>query len=251
MPVLIVAPPHQGDLVRLLAGTLRADGGEVRCYLEEDDDELRAIGCKIAVGDLLDEMNVSASLTNVHTFIPLLPDPAVLADRDSLDALVELGRVLALAAASADIEQTILSLPPAGGEASPVGRAVAAVEAMFAEVCRPLCVLRTGFIWGHARPFTAAVRGLRTGGESQADPPLPVVLAEDLVSLIAAVDDREKTDGSWELAGRAHPLSELCSLAGEGPTPPPHRWLQQIIAAGTALGSSAEQEFRIQARALR
>lgn len=248
MPVLIAAHADELALVRRLATRLRADGGEVRCFLEEDDGDLRALGCKIAVGSLDDEMNLEASLTNVHTFIPIVPDPAAVQGLPSLAALEAFGRVAAGAAGSAGIEQTILPLPAVAGvvPGNPLAEAYARIERMFVEACRPICVLRTAFVWGPGGPFTAAVRGLGARGGALPDPTVAVVRLEDLAAVVAAADDREGIDGTWDFGGYTYRLSELVELAGgPGPVMELTPWMLEILASAPAVGSSAEEEFEV------
>ena len=101
MPVLIAARSADLDLVRPLARLLRSDGGEVRCYLDTDDHELRDLGCKIAVGALDDAYKLEAALTNVHTFVLLLADPFDVRTPEDLGQLRDMGLASAEAAAGA------------------------------------------------------------------------------------------------------------------------------------------------------
>lgn len=120
MPVLISAFQSDIALVRMLADRLIQDGGEVRCYLEEDDVVLRNVGCKLAVGALDDEFNFEAALTNVHTLIALFPSG-------------NFASAVARAAGTARVPHTIIAL---GDHPE--------VQADFEKYCSPLCVIRAG-----------------------------------------------------------------------------------------------------------
>ena len=251
MPVLIAAASDDLGIVVPLARRLRADGGEVRCYLPEDDGELRHIGCKIAVGHPLDEMNLEASLTNVHTFVPVLPEIAGIDDPETLELVLAYGSIAARAAGDASIEQTILCVP-AVPEAHPVGRAFAEIAAGFMAVCRPLCVVRTGLVWRGDGPLAAGMRaldGALPAGSERAV--VSAVALEDLVALLAEIDDREDTHGTWDFGGQVLALSDLCRVDwGDGPAVPFGSWMHEVLTAGFVAGGSAETEFGVVARPL-
>lgn len=235
MPVLLFAGIEDLDVVRPLAARLLRDGGEVRGYLDDDDYELRNMGCKLAIGALDDDMTLEAALTNVHTFIPILTDPGRLNDQSALDKLLELGLTAARAASGADIAQTILPASTASGSNNALGDALSRVEQKFQENVSPLCILRTGFLWGVSRPLPECVRGLRTSTEEvSTEARVAVVGVEDLVDLVAAADDREDLHGTWELAGEEQSLGELQGLAGEGDSREPGPWIKQILARDQA-----------------
>jgi hypothetical protein len=249
VPVLIATASDDLGIVVPLARRLREDGGEVRCYLPQDDGELRHLGCKMAVGHPLDEMNLEASLTNVHTFVPILPDIAGIDDAETLDLVAAYGRVAARAAGDSSIEQTILALP-AVPESHPVGRAFAEIAAEFMAASRPVCVIRTGLVWRGDGPLAAGMRAF----EDTLPPALEgsvvsVVALDDLVSLLAEVDDREDTHGTWEFGGQIAPLADLRRLDwGTGPPVPLGPWMQDLLASDLVAGASAEKEFGISAR---
>lgn len=190
MPVLIAAVNRDLDIVVPLASKLLTGGGEVRCYLEFDDHELRSMGCKIAVGDLDDAYTMEAALTNVHTFIPLLADPLSFAA--DLGQLTAFGGAAAEAAAAAHLGQTILPISAAGGARHPIFEALRAIEEAFREAVEPLCVLKTRFVAGQDRP-------LRIAGLGDAQYELSTVSVEDLIAAIAAADDREGIEETRDL----------------------------------------------------
>lgn len=251
MPVLIAAASDDLGIVVPLARRLREDGGEVRCYLPEDDGELRHIGCKIAVGHPLDEMNLDASLTNVHTFVPVLPDIAGIDDPEVLEHVLAFGRVAARAAGDADIAQTILCVP-AVAETHPIGRALAEIVGDFTALVRPLCVVRTGLVWRTDGPLAAGMRAFAGGlPDGLRDSVVAAVAIDDLISLLAEVDDREETQGVWEFGGTALPLEDLrTAYWGDGPAVPFSPWTDEVLALGIAAGDSAEGAFGIEARPL-
>ncbi len=226
---------------------LLGDGGEVRCYLDEEDHDLRSAGCKLAVGMLGDEVNLEAALTNVHTFIPVLPDPLRLDDADALASLRSFGIAAAEAAGSAGIEQTILALPRLPAAANPLTEAFDEIASAFAAAVRPLCILRTALVWSEDRPLASIVRRLRGHG-----PSLPVVSSGEVALALAAVDDREETHGEWELGGRSYPVGELAGLAGAGPAREPSLWVAGILAAPMpVMGHSGSEEFGVPPQPLR
>ena len=250
MPVLIAAASDDFGLVVPLARRLREDGGEVRCYLPEDDGELRHIGCKIAVGHPLDELNLEASLTNVHTFVPVLPEIAAIDDPQTLELVLAYGHAAARAAADSSIEQTILSVP-AVPVAHPVGRALEGIADAFVTQCRPVCVVRTGLVWRSDGPLAAGMRALDGALPGPEQPVISVVTRDDLVALLAEIDDREDTHGTWDFGGQALTLGDLRRVGwGDGPAVPFGPWMREILASGLVAGGSAESEFGVVARPL-
>lgn len=197
MPVLIAAGTTELELVRPLAFRLLEDGGEVRCYLEEDDHELRQEGCKVAVGDLTDDVTLEGALTNVHTFIPLLPDPAVIVDEYSVEILQRIGLTWVSAASRSNIEQTLLTIPSISQSETVIGRAYSEIERAFREVCDPLCILVTGWLWGEERP----IRNFKFSN-------IEVTNVRDLVMALVAADNLERIEGVVELGGASVPESD-------------------------------------------
>ncbi len=173
MPVLIAARSADLDLVRPLARLLRSGGGEVRCYLDTDDHELRDLGCKIAVGALDDAYNLEAALTRVHTFIPLLPDPFDIHDPDDLADL-------RVTSAGVDVVRSVI---------------------------------------------------------------VSVLDVDMWAATVAAADDREDLDGTWELGGDAEPLVDLLERVpsttriGSAPSP----WSLALLGEDLVVGASADE----------
>ncbi|MGH2719970.1 MAG: hypothetical protein ACRDJO_00015, partial [Actinomycetota bacterium] len=122
----------------------------------------------------------------------------------------------------------------------------------FTAVVRPLCVLRTGLVWRTDGPFAAGMRALAAGlPAGLEDAVLAAVALEDLVSLVAEVDDREETHGTWEFGGIALPLEDLrTAYWGDGPAIPFSAWTTELLALGVEAGDSAEEAFGVEARPL-
>lgn len=190
MPVLIAAVNRDLDIVVPLAEKLLNGGGEVRCFLEFDDHELRSMGCKIAVGDLGDAYTMGAALTNVHTFIPLLADPLSFAA--DLGQLTAFGRAAAEAAETTHLGQTILPISSAGGGGHPIFETLRAIEEDFRGSVEPLCVLKTRFLAGQDRP-------LRLAGLEDAQYEVSAISVENLIAAIAGADDREGIEETQNL----------------------------------------------------
>lgn len=220
MPVLIAAGTTELDLVRPLAFRLLEDGGEVRCYLEEDDHELRQEGCKVAVGDLTDEVTLEGALTNVHTFIPLLPDPAVIVDESSLEILQSIGLAWASAASRSNIEQTLLAIPSISRSETLIGRAYSDIERDFREACDPICILVTGWVWGGERP----IRNFNF-------PNIEVTGVQDLVAALVAADSLERIEGVVELGGTSVPGTDSGSAE-------PSKLLQEAFTSSVRIDST-------------
>jgi hypothetical protein len=240
VPVLIAARSADLDLVRPLASLLRSDGGEVRCYLDTDDHELRQLGCKIAVGALDDAYNLEAALTNVHTFVPVLADPFDIHTAEDLGQLRDMGMASAEAAAGAGIAQTILPIPVLPG-IHPAAAAFAEVEKAFEAAVHPLCRLRLGCLWGEERPLPALLSAVRHHG---VDLPKGVCLSvlgiDSWAAAVAAADDRENLDGAWELGGEIEPLIDLLDQApANRAEAKPADWALALLAGDLIVGSTA------------
>ena len=239
MPVLIFAAAADLDLVLPLASRLRGDGSEVRCYLDDDSYELRNIGCKIAVGRLDDDANLEGALTNVHTFIPFLPDPALITDETAAKEMLEMARGVVRAARGSEIPQTIVALPGFEERYGSIPAAYVAARDEFIEQLTPLCTILTGFLWGPGRPFTRMV------SQIPGDASVGVTSAENLANVLAAADDREQIDGVWEFASPATSVKELQSSAPQSERLEPPPWIVELVARGFHVGSSAAEELGV------
>ena len=230
--------------MRPLAFKLLEGGGEVRCYLEEDDHELRQEGCKIAVGNLRDEVTLEGALTNVHTAIPIFPDPAAISATDDLRLIGELASALVTALSAARVEQTILPLTGLYRTPTELGRAFDEIRRLFEERIHPLCIIVTGLLWGEERPFPVDTGLLRDGSHS-----LPVLAIGDLVAALTAADDREGLTGMWELGGTPLGAEKLQSIPGERNSAAPNALFREAAAAVTqSLSNSAAEKFGVDLR---
>jgi hypothetical protein len=195
MPVLIAGFERDLDIIRPLAERLRADGGEVRCYLEDDDYELRSLGCKIAVGNLEDPDMLTAALTNVHTFMPVLADAATFVASVPLERLSGFANSIEGAVAEADLSQCIA--PVSGVGAGQLAEALDRVARVIRLAMFPACVIRTGLISGPDRPIAAsAVVASDEPGQT-----VHLTSVETLVTTLAAADDLESLEGELTLGG--------------------------------------------------
>ncbi len=244
MPVLISAPPSEMDIVRPLALNLLEGGGEVRCYLEEDDHELRQEGCKIAVGNLRDELTLEGALTNVHTAIPIFPDPATIFGSDDLSFMREVGFALVDALDAARVEQTILPLTGLYRTPTELGGTFDQIRRLFEERIHPLCIVVTGLLWGEERAFPVDAGLLGDRSHS-----LSVLAIADLVAALTAADDREDLNGMWELGGATLNAETLVSISGERNSVAPSALFREAATAVTqGLSNSAADEFGVDLR---
>lgn len=117
MPVLVVggATPFGHRLIEALLAT----GGQVRAYLQAPDEELRANGVHVAVGNIDDVERLEAACAQVHTLIHLTGAAAGRRPADEAEAL----EVTAIAAHAADVVRVVVLTP-----AETRGRAAREVE---------------------------------------------------------------------------------------------------------------------------
>ena len=112
---------------------------------------------------------------------------------------------------------------------------------------RPLCRLRTAYLWGEDRPLPGVLRGARASGAGLPEGVcLSVLEVRDWVATLAAADDREGLDGVWELGGDVVPLVDLLERVRlDGPVLMPSPWTLALLAGDLLVGSSALEEFGI------
>ena len=202
MPVLIAAHPFDIEAVRLLAAKLREGGGEIRAYLEEDDHELRGVGCKVAVGRLDDASNLIAALTNVHTLVAFVPD-ATSIERD-LDAFRSFADALVQAASEQRLPQTIVAVPGLRPNGHSVSELASRLEREMQERADPVCVVRTAVL----------IVPERDGDPSEGVPEAPFTSAEDLAAAIVAADDHERIEGSYDAVSGRGAVSKMFPASG-------------------------------------
>jgi hypothetical protein len=93
-----------------------------------------------------------------------------------------------------------------------------------------------------------ALDGAPPGSEQSV---VSAVALDDLVALLAEIDDREGTHGTWEFGGQAMSVTDLRRVDwGDGPAVPFGPWMYEMLASGLVAGGSAEREFGVVARPL-
>ncbi|MCA1839796.1 MAG: hypothetical protein LC723_05630 [Actinobacteria bacterium] len=190
MPVLISGFERDLDIIRPLAARLVSGGGEVRCYLEDDDHELRSLGCKIAVGRLDDDSTLEAALTNVHTFVPLLPDALSLVDLDASGRLEGMIAAIESALSFAKVASCIAAISAMGRP--PITNQLDDLTLHLSQMDVPTCIVRVGTMIGEERPVRYA---------SQEGTKIRAVTVPMLIDVIAAADDLESDDETLQLGG--------------------------------------------------
>lgn len=188
MPVLVVGAESPAG--HAAVASLRASGGEVRAYADAEvagDDEavaLRALGAKVAVGELEDEAHLEAALTRVHTVVHLARGPLA-SPSDHLDAVA----TSASAALGAGCRRFVLLSEVAA--AQPGGNsyleAVASAESLALDSPLEAIVLRCGLRFGRGDPVARRIAGasLPPAAASARHAPLFV---DDLGAVVAAAD---------------------------------------------------------------
>jgi len=199
MPVLVTS--SQRPQARLVVARLLDYGGEVRAYASGDVGSLRAQGAIVATGDPDDEGRLEAALADVHTVVHL-GEGQLTADPER--AVHEVA-TLVTAATNAQVSRIIaLSIAGASVQADDaLRRAYGRIEAMLEQCPVPTIVVRTSVV-GHPDVIDALVTsGLDADAFST---PVAPVAVEDLVELIAALDDARSRAASGHLV-----------LAADGP----------------------------------
>lgn len=190
MPVMVTGAEHA--LGAAVIDQLRATGGEVRAFLDAtvvtDDDaaRLRALGCKVAVGEPDDEGHLEAALAQVHTVAHCAGGP--LADPE---ALLTDAATLASALLGAGVRRLVWVRELAADPANPYLAAQDEVGALFAALPVETVTLATGLRYGAADRFS---RLLAAGWVSGADidpaaPHAPIHVA-DVAHAVVAADRR-------------------------------------------------------------
>ena len=211
----------------------------------EAADALRVMGAKVAVGRLDDADALAEVLRGVYSLIHLVGGPNQ-PDGDTLFAANHGSTLTALAAArEAGVRRFLLvSVPGAHPDAgSPFLRAKGLAEEAVRNSGLEHAIVRSTHVYGLGGLwFTAAVEG------AVASPPFVVgdgeqeiapVWADDLVSVLAAADDRSgDLSGTWALEGPdvITPLELGERLAGGGSPPLPLAPAQAAERLTSALG---------------
>lgn len=160
MPVLVTGA--ETALGRMVVRAARAGGGEVRAYLDgavAGDAEaagLRALGCKVAVGEIDDEGRLETALEQVHTVIHCWGGPLTDPDEE-LDGLA----VLVSAAVGAGCRRVVWASHQGAGDPRDVAylRACAEGEELLAEAPLESIVIRRALTYGPGDQLTARLAG--------------------------------------------------------------------------------------------
>ncbi|MEX0592606.1 MAG: NAD(P)H-binding protein [Nitriliruptoraceae bacterium] len=212
MPVLVTS--SQRPQARLVVARLLDHGGEVRAYASGDVGSLRAQGAMVATGEADDEGRLEAALTDVHTVVHLGEGLLTANPARSIDEVA----TLVTAATNAQVARIIaLSIAGASLQADdPLRRAYGRIEAMLEQCPVPTIVVRTSVV-GHPDVIdTLVTAGL--DADALSTPVAPVAI-EDLVELLAALDDArsQATSGNLVLAADGPSIMSLGDyLAGLG-----------------------------------
>lgn len=174
---------------RVVRGLLRT-GGQVRVYIDPDEDDVierfRAMGCKVARGEISDPGRLEMALTQVHTVIvagdSLVDDPA--------DVLDELAAVVE-AAVDANVRRLVwpswLGTDDPGQD--PWLAMCAQAEELLAGLPCESVVVRRALTYGPGDAFTVALASADIGEASDAMH-APLWLGDLADALVAADDQR-------------------------------------------------------------
>jgi len=220
MPVMVVGA--ESGLGRAVVRALRRRGGEVRAYLDAevagDDDavELRALGCKVALGEIDDEGLLETALEQVHSVVHCWGGPLTAPD-------VELDGVAGVlsAAIGARCRRLVWASQLGADDPRDVAylRACAQIETLLADCDLETVVVRRALTYGEGDELTEWLAGgaaAASGARAEAVH-APLALG-DLASALAAADDLPR--------GGTEGLSMVLSLAG------PVRTTLGAVAAG-------------------
>lgn len=231
MPVMVVgAETALGEaVVRRLVRT----GGQVRVYLDPEHDDLvddyRALGCKVARGEVRDVGRLEVALTQVHTVVAagdsLLDEPA-----EVLDGLA----AVAEAAVGANVRRLVWPSWLGAGEPGEDAwlRTCAEGEQLLAGLPFESVVVRRSLTYGAGDALTVALASAELGDAGRGRH-APLWLGDLAAALVAADEQRgggeDVTQIRVDLAGpEAMPLAvfaeALRSRIGSvsGLTLPPH-----------------------------
>lgn len=196
MPVLVTGAEFAEG--RAVARALLAGGGEVRVFadpLRVDIDPLRALGAKVARGQLDDEGLLEMACEQVHTVVHCAAAPLE-APAEVLDGLAS---VLS-AAIGAGCRRLIL-VSWIGGAGTAWGTAMRAAEELLVDAPLETVVLRRALTYGPEDPLTEALGAAMVPGTARHAP----LLLDDLAAAVATADSLRRGPG----AGDAHLLLEL------------------------------------------
>jgi len=208
MPVVVVGA--SGLIGHAVVRAMARDAPEVRVFVRRADaaEPLRALGAKVAVGELHDASTLRAVLRDAHTVCHLVG--AINLDTPEAYKRANLDSVLwCLDAATRAGVQRFLFVSSVGADASsdhPFLGAKGLAERAIADSGIEHAILRCTHVFGLGGEwFTAVVEGaarrpavvIGTGGQVVAP-----VFVEDVAATLAAADDRrESVSGTWTLEG--------------------------------------------------
>lgn len=236
MPVLVVGADTAAG--RAAVEALARAGGEVRAYANAEvagDDEaalLRALGVKVALGDLDDEAHLETALEQAHTVVHLAIDP--LGDADAqLDALATTLSAAIGAGCRRLVWATELAASDPGG--NPYLEALAAAEAMLADVPLETVTLRCAVRYAPDDPLTRRLADAEETGLDLSAVHAPLYVG-DLAEAVRAADRqrdaREEIALDVELVGPEEvSLGDyLAAVRDALPTAPTRRPLPPAVA---------------------
>jgi uncharacterized protein YbjT (DUF2867 family) len=205
MPVVVTGA--SGLIGRAAVRAFSERSPEVRAYVRQRDaaDPLRALGAKVAVGEIDDVDNLVVVMRGAHTVCHLvgaadLPDEQA-HRRANLDSV----RWALEAATDADIARFLFvscaSADPAS--ADPLLRSKALAEDAIRTSGIDHVIIRTAFVYGPGSPLLRTTRRFGRSRRAPAlEPGMGPVFVGDVAAVLAAADDREHSvSGTWSLHG--------------------------------------------------
>ncbi len=195
-------------LGRAVVRTLRRRGGEVRAYLDaevagdSDAAELRALGCKVALGEVDDEGRLETALEQVHTVVHCWGGPLTAPDGE-LDGVAGVLSAAIGARCRRFVWASHLGADDPGDDA--YLRACADVEELLAGSDLESVVVRRALTYGQGDALTELLAGGAAAGARPDAVHAPLALG-DLAGALAAADAMPR--------GGASGLSVVLSLAG-------------------------------------
>jgi uncharacterized protein YbjT (DUF2867 family) len=205
MPVMVTGA--QSQLGARVIEYLRSTGGELRVYLdatvatEDDAARLRAVGCKVALGELDDEGNLEAALEQVYTVAHCWTGPL-----HDPDEQVEVAATLCSALLGAGVRRLIWVCELARDDCNPYLAAGAQIRELFHALPLETVTLLTGLRYGDGDAFTARLRAGWLSGSDVAGDAVHAPIHIDDVARAVAVADRQR--------GSRHELHAQLALVG-------------------------------------
>jgi hypothetical protein len=213
MPVLVTGA--EDGLGARVVERLRATGGEVRAWLdatvagEERAVELRASGCKVAVGEPDDEGHLEAALAQVHTVAHCWGGPL-----HAVDAQLEAAATLASALLGAGVRRLVWVRELAADAANPylavLDEITRLVEALPIETVTLATALRHGADDALTRRLAG---GWLAGADVDLDAPHAPVAVDDVAHAIELAD--RQRGGTRELHLRLGLVGPVRMTLGE------------------------------------